>query len=144
MSALQTFVLYLIKLESYHGGYEMRRNGIETVFRYGQLLMDKQITTTLEIMQYICCTRLYCLIEYFNNKVDIGMYQENHQDNKLSSIHILFCKTERCILMERDSDEFDNDTEFIFNFTIANDDEIEHLSIPVFNFIFFLSMGRFQ
>ena len=37
--------------------------------------------------------------------------------------------------MDRDSENFDDDMEFIYKYIIDNDNETEHLPIPVYSFI---------
>ena len=70
-----------------------------------------------------------------DDEVNIDRDQENYQDNVLSSICILFSENKSCISMDRDSDDFYDDMEFIYIYLIDDDDKTEHLPIPVYSFI---------
>ena len=72
---------------------------------------------------------------YFNiadDEVNIDRYKENYEDNALSSICIIFRKIEYFIYMDRDSDSFKDDMEFIYKNLVDDDEKTEQLPILVY------------
>ena len=87
-----------------------------------------------------------------------GMLKKTDTKEKMMNLHLYSHyskKFEEATLVDRDLDELDGDIEFIFKVILNENDDIEHLPVPVYSYIklimgpqfilhIILSMGYFS